>query len=65
MLLTKEQQNCVAKKCFKFRSYAHVVNDFRQQFPNTNFPSKSTIQPNVKMFSDHGEIHNRQKSSLS
>ena len=55
----------MVEKCFEFRSYARVINDFRLQFPNTNILSKNTMQRNVKMFSDHGEIHNRQKSNLS
>ena len=65
MYLAKEQQIYVIKKCFESRSYAHVINDFRQQFPNTNVLSKNTMQRNEKMFSDHGEIHNIQKSNLS
>ena len=64
MCLTKEQQIYVVKKSFEFRN-ARVINYFRQQFSNTNVPSKSTIQRNVKNFSDHGEIHNRQKTNSS
>ena len=63
MYLTKEQQIYVVKKCFEFRNYARVINDFRQQFPNTNVLSKSTLQRNLKRFSGHVEIHNIQKSN--
>ena len=69
MDLAKEQQIYVVKKCFELRNViqcnARVINNFRQQFPDTNVLSKSTMQRNVKMCSDHGEIHNRQKNNLS
>ena len=56
MHLSKEQQIFVVKYYFEFRSYARVINDFRQQFPDTNVPSKSTIQHNVNKFNTLGEI---------
>ena len=55
----------MVKKYFEFWSYARIINDFKQQFPNTNVSSKSTMKRNVKIFSDHGDIHNRQKSNSS
>ena len=65
MHLSKEQQVFVVKSYFEFRSYAHVINDFRQQFSDTNVPSKSTIQRNVSKFNAHGEIFSKQKSNSS
>ena len=60
--LSTEQCVFVVEIYHRTKSFLKVKEAFYEQYPDTEVPSKSTMQRNVKKYHDHGTSLNRNKN---
>ena len=63
MQLTKQQRIFIVLRFNETRSYVQVRQDFGEQFPERNSPSKTAILKTVRKFKDKGTVLNLNKGN--
>jgi hypothetical protein len=62
MIFSQDQRVFILEHYFSTRSYAECQNAFRNYFPDTLVPNKSTIQRLVERFRETGRIGEKRRS---